>query len=159
MTKHDQIAALVGEEATVLAYRGVRWYRIGALGIFPVGFGFILVAVLLRQPYFLFGIGLSLVWWGACFVPGARMDGRAGKAASAYLSQREGVSIAVKSGGIRLWVWRKEIERAHQRLAVAARQRDTQTASALRNQEWLDQKQEKWEEYRRAHGGSEDKQA
>ncbi len=51
MTKRDEITALVGEEATVLAYRGVRWYRIGVLGIFPVGFGFILVAVLLRQPY------------------------------------------------------------------------------------------------------------
>lgn len=117
MTKREDIAALVGDEAANLAYRGVHWYRVGALAIFPVGFGFILVAVLLRQPYFLFGIGPSLVWWGVCFVPGARLDGRAGKAASAYLSQREGVPIAVKSGGIRLWVWQKEIERAHERLA------------------------------------------
>ncbi len=113
------------------------------------------VPQLSRKPgpvhYFLFGIGLSLVWWGACFVRGARMDGRAGKAASAYLSQREGVSIAVKSGGIRLWVWPKEIERAHHRLAVAARQRDTQTASALRNQEWITRKEDAWNKYRQQH--------
>ncbi len=34
MTKRDQITALVGEEATGLAFRGVHWYRVGALAIF-----------------------------------------------------------------------------------------------------------------------------
>lgn len=151
MTKRDQIAALVGEEAADLAYRAVHWYRIGALLAFPVGSGCILVAILLRQPYLLLAITPCLVWVGACLVPGARLDGRAGQAASAYLSQQEGVPIVVKSGGIRLWVWQREIARAHQRIEAEDRQRQKQAASDLGNQQWLEQKQKKWEEYRRQH--------
>jgi len=151
MTKRDQIAALVGVEAAGFTYRAVHWYRIGALAVFPVGSGCILVAILLRQPYLLLGILPCLVWMGACLVPGAKLDGRAGKAASAYLSQREGVPIVVKSGGIRLWVWQREIESAHQRLADESRQAEKQSAADLSNQQWLDRKQDAWNEYRRQH--------
>ena len=151
MTKRDQIAALVGEEAADLAYRSVHWYRIGALAVFPVGLACIILAILLRQSYVLLGILICLAWMGACLVPGGKLDGRAGKAASAYLSERDGIPIVVKSGGIRLWVWQKEIERAHQRLADDSRRSEKQATSDLRNQQWLDRKQESWGEYRRQH--------
>ncbi len=151
MTKRDQIAALVGEEAADLTYRAVHWYGIGALAVFPVGSGCALVAILLRQPCLLLGIRLCLVWMGAGLVPGAKVDGRAGKAASAYPSEGEGVSIVVKSGGIRLWAWQSEIERAHRRLAAESRQADKQAAAGLRNQERLDRKQDGWDEYRQQH--------
>ena len=39
MTKRDQIAALVGEEATGLVFHGVHWYRVGALAIFRLASG------------------------------------------------------------------------------------------------------------------------
>ena len=55
--------------------------------------------------------------------------------------------------------WQIEIERAHQRLAAESAEAEQQAAADLRNQQWLNQKQKKWEEYRRTHGGDEDDQA
>ncbi|MHB1501941.1 MAG: hypothetical protein ACYCYK_12375, partial [Candidatus Dormibacteria bacterium] len=68
-----------------------------------------------------------------------------------FLSRNEGMPLTVKSGGLRLWVWQKEIERAHQRLADESRQVDKQADADLRNQEWLARKQDAWNEYRRQH--------
>lgn len=65
----------------------------------------------------------------------------------------------MKSGGIRLRGWQIEIERAHQRLAAESAETEQQAAADLRNQQWLNQKQTKWEEYRRTHRGDEGDQA
>ena len=159
MTKRDQITALVGEEATDLAYRANTWLLRGALAVFPTVPALAVIAFELHLPVIFVAVAAAFVVWSVCLAYGAKLNRRATRAASAYLSRRDGLAITVKSGGMRPWAWQKEIERAHQRVEAEERQRHTQTASALRNQEWLDQKQEKWEEYRRAHGGSEGKQA
>ena len=77
MSKRDQIAALVREEATVLAYRGNAWLLRGALAVFPTA--------------------------------------------------------------------------PHRRLAAESEKTEKKATADLRNQQWLDRKQEKWDEYRRQH--------
>ncbi len=159
MTKHDQIAALVGEEATGLAFRATRFQRVSVVFAFPIGEIFVWLAAATRIEWLWLGVLLSLVGWLGFLIPGARLARRASRAASEYLSSKEGRSIAVQSAGRNPAAWQRQIARVHQRIEAEERQRHTQTASALRNQEWLNQKQEKWEEYRRTHGDGEGKQA
>ena len=151
MTKRDQIAALVGEEATGLAYRGNARLLRGALAVFPTAPALALVAFKLHLPELLALIGVCFLAAIACLVPGARLNRQASCAASKFLTDKERRPITLKSGGIRLRGWQIEIERAHQRLAAESRQSEKQAAAELSNRQWLDRKQEKWEEYRRQH--------
>jgi hypothetical protein len=150
MTKRDQIAGLVGEDAADLALRANKWMMRAISAAVPIPILAVLSSILhVPQLWLLVPIcGIAAIGMS---IPGARLDNQAGRAASAYLSHSEGVPLTVKSGGMRLWVWQKEIERAHQRLAAESRQSENQATADLRNRHWLDRKQEKWEEYRQQH--------
>ena len=151
MTRRQQIAALVGEEAAAPAYRANAWLLRAVIAAFPTLPVLGALATLLHMPLlWLVGAATLLVSIG-CFIPGARLNRQAGRVASEFLARREGSSIVVKSGGIRPWGWRKEIERAHRRLNAEQRQRERQATSDLQNQQWLDQRQRKWDEYRSKH--------
>jgi hypothetical protein len=115
MTKRDQIAALVGEEATDLAYRANTWLLRGALAVFPTVPALAVIAFELHLPVIFVAVAAAFVVCSVCLAYGAKLNRRATRAASAYLSRRDGLAITVKSGGIRPWAWQKEIERAHQR--------------------------------------------
>ena len=159
MTKRDQIAALVGDEATELAYQANAWLLRGALAVFPTAPALALIAFKLHLPELLALIGVGFLAAIACLVPGERLNRKASEAASKFLTDKGGRPITVKSGGIRLRGWQIEIERAHQRLAAESMETEQQAAADLRNQQWLNQKQTKWEEYRRTHRGDEGDQA
>ncbi len=158
MTKRDEITALVGEEAADLALRANKWMMRAISAAVPIPILAVLSSTL-HVPQLWILIPICVIAAIGMSVPGARLDNQAGRVASAYLSRNEGMPLTVKSGGLRLWVWHKEIERAHRDLAAAGGPREREAASDLHNQEWLDQKQKKWEEYRSGHGGGGDQQA
>lgn len=120
-TKHDQIANLVGDEAADLAYRANTWLLRGALAVFPTAPALALIAFELHLPVIFVAVAAALVVWSVCLASGAKLNRRASRAASDYLSRQDGVATTVKSGGIRLWAWQKEIKRAHERLADESR--------------------------------------
>lgn len=149
-SKRQQIATLVGDEAADLALRANKWMMRAISAAAPISILAVLSSTL-HVPQLWILIPICVIAAIGMSVPGARLDNQAGRAASAYLSRNEGVHLTVKSGGLRLWVWHKEIERAHRDLAAAGGPREKEATSDLHNQQWLDQKQKKWEKYRREH--------
>ncbi len=109
--KRIQIASLVGEEAAAFAYRASRWFKAGYLAVLPTAPALAIASSVLHQPALWGVIGAGVAFAVYCVVRGQRLDNRAGAAASAFLSQRAGLPVKVKSGGIRIWAWQKEIQR------------------------------------------------
>lgn len=110
-SRRAQIASLAGDEAADFACRSVVWLRWGGAGI-VVGLVLIWIEAITKQSALWIGVAAGAAVAIGCAVPGLALDRRAGVAASTYLSARIGHPVRVKSGGMRLAAWRREIDRA-----------------------------------------------
>lgn len=111
-TKRDQIADMVGDDATTLAYRAVIWLRLAALMAFPTIPILALLSRMLHNPRILLGVVIALVVGIPLLIRGGTVNRQASKAASMFLTRQYGRPIKIKSGGTRIWGWQKELERA-----------------------------------------------
>lgn len=147
----SEITALVGADAAQLGRRSTRWLGVGGVLVFPTVELLGLLAIITRTEWLWFGVLFCFVGSLGCVIPTEWLGRRASRAASAHLSRIEGRAITVGSGGRSLAAWQKEIARAHQKFEAEERQREKQAANDVHNQEWLDEKQQQWEEYRSKH--------
>lgn len=110
-SRQERVAGLVGSEAAQWAVRGMQWFRWAAIGVLLTLVG-ICAEAATGQPW----LWLIAAVGAACFagggVSGLIANQRAGLAASRYLSQKLSKPVVVKSGGVRVWVWEKEIAKA-----------------------------------------------
>lgn len=144
MTKCDQIAALVGADAADFAFHATRWQRVSVLFAFPIGEIFVGLAAATRIESLWLGVLLSLAGWLGFLIPSARLALCASRAASEYLSSKEGRTIAVQSAGRNPAAWQRQISKAYERTETEEQQRKKPASRELRNQAWLDRKQAAW---------------
>lgn len=111
-TRRAQVSELVGRDASDLAYRGTYWLRVAYFSVFPAVPVFAFAASIVHQPGLWVGVLAAFMLGLPCLFRGGRIQAQAGRSASAFLSRQYGYPIRVKSGGIRLGVWRKEIDKA-----------------------------------------------
>jgi hypothetical protein len=110
-SSRTQIADLVGPEAADLAYRGTYWLRTAYFSVFPAVPVFAFAASIAHQPGLWVGVFAAFAIGLPCLLRGGRIQARAGRSASTFLSRQIGYPVHLKSGGVRLSVWRREVER------------------------------------------------
>lgn len=109
------------------------------------------LATVLHTPAFAVAGVLGIAAAIGFAAPGIKLDRRAGRVASDYLTRKERTPIIVKSGGVRPWVWEKEIKAARDRTIDQQRRGEGLAASEARDREWLAKKTKAWKEYRKRH--------
>lgn len=111
--RRGDIEALVGTPATDLVYQQMYWLRVGAVALLLDFIGLLVVGAAHAQhnsPWALIGALFLLVV--VCGVRGAALGNRAGRAGSEFVSRQVGYTVRFSSGGMRPWLWRKNIAKA-----------------------------------------------